>query len=136
MAKKKRRYKKHKNNTHADSGATNVHHCCFIRRKWGYGYAKAIRQFHYCTIPLKKDTIHKAIHEGMKEVPVPDDAVAEVAYEQLLLLDKYGSLHDDDPIERRLIILAALFDCVAQETADGFRRQLAIVQSYKNEPPS
>lgn len=135
MSKKKRRYENHKKRHQTSSGNYDIHHCCFIRRAWNHGYARAIRQFHYCTIPLPKATLHKAIHDGMKEVPVPSDVVAKSAYEQLLLLDKYGSLHDDDPIEKRLAVLVALFDCAAQETADGFRKQLSIVQSYKNKPP-
>jgi hypothetical protein len=89
----------------------------------------------YCQVPLQKEGLHKFIHENMHEVPTPNEAAAEAAYEQLIFLERHGVLHDDDPLERRLMILAALFDCTAQETADGFRKQLSLVQSYKNRPP-
>ncbi|MBR3254228.1 hypothetical protein IKF88_00640 [Candidatus Saccharibacteria bacterium] len=134
MSKKKRRYERHKKKHPPASSTINTHHCCFIRRKWGYGYARAIRQMSYCQVPLQKDKLHKFIHDNMHEVPVPNEAAAEAAYEQLLYLEARGVLHDDDPLERRLMILAALFDCSAQETADGFRKQLSLVQSYKNRP--
>ena len=135
MSKKKRRYERHKKKHPPASSTINTHHCCFIRRKWGYGHARAIRQMSYCQVPLQKEGLHKFIHENMREVPTPNEAAAEAAYEQLIFLERHGVLHDDDPLERRLMILAALFDCTAQETADGFRKQLSLVQSYKNRPP-
>lgn len=135
MSKKKWRYKKRKHKKKVNTSALNTHHLCFIRRNWGRKYAKAIRQFYYCQIELPKDTVHRIIHEKLYEVPAPREVVAKYAYEQLLLLQKYGALHENDPIEKRLMILAALFDCVEQPTADAFRKQLEIVQNYKSKPP-
>lgn len=135
MSKKKRRYERHKKRHGGNPKACDVHHILFIRRQWSQGYAKAIRQFHYCMISLPKNTVHRAIHEGMSLIPVPSNTAARGAYEQLLLLDRYGVLRDTDPIEKRLALLIALFDCVAQPTADGLRKQLAIIQKYKNKPP-
>lgn len=71
----------------------------------------------------------------MGGVPAPHDSAAKEAYEQLVLLNGFGVLHDNDSIEERLKLLIAIFDCIAQPTADGFRKQLEIVQRHKKEPP-
>ena len=70
----------------------------------------------------------------MSGVPVPKDYSAKQALEQLLMLEKANAIHDDDPIEKRLNLLASLFDCIEQPTADGFRKQLELVRYYKNPP--
>lgn len=136
VSKKKKRYLKHRRKKHhANPKANDIHHLCFMKRCWNRTYAKALRQFHYCTISLPKNTIHRIIHENMVEVPVPREIAAKSVYEQLLILDQYNVLHDNDPIEKRLILLAELFDYIAQPTADGFREQLSIIQRFKNMPP-
>lgn len=85
-------------------------------------------------IPLPKNTLHRFIHANLYAIPVPDNVSAKVAYEQLLTLDRFGVLHEDDPIQKRLQLLIALFDCVAQPTADGFRKQLDIINGYDKKP--
>lgn len=135
MSKKKRRYEKYESNGQKKSSQFDTHHLCYIRRDWDHGYAQLIRQFHYCTISIPKATMHKFIHDNLVEIPVPSELAAEKAYEQLLLLDKYGALGEDDPLGIRLLVLASLFDCIAQPTADGFRKQFDIVQSYNSMPP-
>lgn len=84
---------------------------------------------------IPKTTLHRFIHENMTHIPVPSELAAKGALEQLRYLEKYGAISDDDPIEKRLGLLAALFDCVAQPTADGFREQLAIVRKFYEKPP-
>lgn len=75
--------------------------------------------------------MHKAIHRRIDNVPVPKSTNAKNALEQLRKLEAYGAIHEDDTIEMRLELLAALFDCVEQPTADAFRRQLQVVREYK-----
>lgn len=110
------------------------HHLCFIRAWWGKGYVRELRQFHYCIMPIPKNTLHRFIHRNMSGVPVPKDYSAKQALEQLLMLEKANAIHDDDPIEKRLNLLVSLFDCIEQPTADGFRKQLELVRYYKNPP--
>ena len=69
-------------------------------------------------------------------MPVPKDINALRALEQLRLLERYGAISDSDSFERRLQLLAALFDCTEQPTADAFRRQAKIVRDFYNERPS
>ena len=71
----------------------------------------------------------------MPDIPAPQSSSAKSALEQLGYLEKYGSISEFDSIERRLTLLAALFDCSDQETADAFRKQLEIVREFKKSPP-
>lgn len=114
--------------------ATNGHHLCWQRRYWKRGAVRELREYHYCIMQLPKDTVHRYIHERMKLIPVPKEENAEFALEQLQYLYSINAIRDDDTIEKRLNLLAALFDCVDQPTADGFRRQLEIVHEYYEKP--
>lgn len=135
MSKKKKRYKRRKRlDSHRIRSLYDVHHLCFMRKNWNYGYAKAIRQFYYCKVKIQRDTLHRYIHENMSNIPTPGSS-ARTIYEQLLMLDRMGVLHDDDSIEKRLMVLTSLFDGVEQPTADALKRQTSIIQKFKNKPP-
>lgn len=51
------------------------------------------------------------------------------------MLEQAGAISDDDNIEKRLMVLAALFDCVEQPTADAFRKQQQIAHEFYNKKP-
>ena len=70
----------------------------------------------------------------MSCIPVPREIIAKEALEQLRHLERRGAISDADPIEKRLMLLAALFDCADQTTADAFRKQLDIVHRFKKAP--
>lgn len=135
MSKKKRRYAKRKYRSCAVSNIKDTHHLCYIRKGWGQGYARAIRRFPYCKIEIPKSTLHRAIHDAVRHIPVPSDDAAKAVYQELVYLARWGLIHENDPIERRLKVLIKLFDYEAPRTADGFRKQLDVVQGYKNRPP-
>lgn len=134
MAKQKKRFQK-KCRITAHRSACDTHHLCYQRRHWGRGYLRELRQFHYCTILIPRDTLHHFIHEHVGDVPAPKDVNAKCALEQLRMLEHYDAIHDDDPIEKRLMLLAALFDCCDQPTADAFRAQLEAVHKFYSKPP-
>lgn len=106
-----------------------------MKKCWNRGILEVLRTYHYCVIPIPKCTLHRYIHENLRNIPAPSPIAAKGALEQLELLDKMGVLHDTDPIEKRLKLLAALFDCSAQPTADGIRKQLDIVRRFYTQPP-
>ena len=135
MSKKKRRFEKHRpTQPTRPMRSYDNHHLCFIKARWCRGPIKELRQFHYCIVPLPKSTLHKFIHQNMANVPVPREISARQALEQLRMLEKANAIHDYDPIEKRLALLASLFDCIEQPTADGFRKQLELVRFYKIPP--
>ena len=45
-----------------------------------------------------------------------------------------GAISDKDPFEKRLIVLIALFECVAQPTADALKKQLDLVREFNTKP--
>ena len=135
MPKKKRCVKRSKQKGQVKPvSAYDRHHLCFIKRKWGGGSAYALRQFHYCIVPIPRVSLHRVIHENMALIPAPSELAAKEALRELRILEEHGAISDDDPIEKRLNLLAALFDCVAQPTADGFRTQLDIICKFYKEP--
>lgn len=119
---------------HTPDKAFDRHHVCWPRRAWNTGYAKALRTHWYFLVKIPRKTLHAAIHHEMGQVPTPSGAAAKQALEQVLNLERYGALHRDDPLEKRLGLLASLFDCVDQPTADAFRQQLRIVRSFNKSP--
>lgn len=134
MAKSKKRYGKKKHKAKRCNGC-DTHHLCYQRRHWRHGATRALRLFHYCLIQIPKATLHRMIHEYVGDIPEPTELNAQHALEQLKMLERYNAIHNDDPIEKRLNLLAALFDCCDQPTADGFRKQLEIVHKYYSKPP-
>lgn len=137
MAKKKRRYAKKRVKRFYTINPTckDNHHILYMRRNWDFAELKELRQFHYCIIAIPKDTLHRFIHENLSGVPAPSRLAALEALNQLRMLDKREALHDTDSIEKRLTILIALFECVAQPTADALKEQLDLVHRFYNKPP-
>lgn len=78
--------------------------------------------------------MHRYIHLNLADIPAPKESSAKAALEQLYRLERFSAISEFDSIERRLELLAALFDCSDQETADAFREQLKIVCEYKKDP--
>lgn len=111
------------------------HHLCFPRRGWNKGYAHALRHHWYFVTEIPRETLHARIHESVTNVPVPSGQSAKDAYEQVVMLESYGALHKEDPIEKRLGLLIALFDCCEPKTADAFKRQLETVRKFNKKAP-
>lgn len=137
MSKTKKRYLKNKRrNEHRENvkNAMDTHHLCYQRRSWT-GIAKTLRSHWYCTIDIPRDTLHREIHHRVSHVPVPKTTSIREALEGLRYLEKYHAIKEDDPVEKRLRVLIALFDCIEQPTADAFRTQLEVVHKYNKKPP-
>lgn len=110
------------------------HHLLFNARRWGTGYLAELRKFHYCVMPIPRNTLHRLIHENVGCIPPPSGRNAKDALNQLRMLERYGAISDDDSLEKRLGLLAALFDCCEQPTADAIRRQLEVVRKFYKSP--
>lgn len=134
MAKKKHRYDRHRKAKKTISPYDH-HHLLWTKAKWSSGYLGELRLYWYCIVLIHRETLHRYIHSQMCQIPVVRPSSAKYALQQLRLLDKAGALHEDDSIEKRLEILAALFDCAEQKTADALRKQIKIVCEFKKAPP-
>ena len=134
MAKKKKRYKKRKKQPRPVSNIRDKHHLCYQRNKWARGSLRLLRDYWYCRVSIPRDTLHKKLHIEMPDIPVPSDSSAKSALKQLEMLEQYSVISEFDSIERRLDLLASLFDCSDQATADAFRKQLEIVREFNKTP--
>ena len=115
-----------------NNGTTNSHHLCWPRREWSKNPAASkLRNHPYCIIELPQNTLHRHIHENMRGIPLPKECTAENALFQLQMLEDYGGIKLTDPIERRLMVLSAIFDRSDQDTSNAFMQQLGIVCGYK-----
>lgn len=111
------------------------HHLLFPRKGYSNGYTHALRQHWYFVIEIPRETLHAQIHEAVASIPVPSGLGAKNAYEQVVMLESYGCLHKDDPIEKRLKLLIALFECAEQKTADALKRQLEVARKFHKKAP-
>ena len=133
MSKKKQRYNKRKKAKKLQyNGTVDNHHLLFYRRLWIKSSASVLRRHWYCIVPIAK-SLHSEIHARVKGVPVPKKVNVEGVMFQLNLLERFGAIHPYDPIERRLKILIALFECSEQPTADALKHQLEICDRF-NKP--
>ena len=99
------------------------HHIFYIRKEWNKG-------------KLDKLSVHRYLHTHLACIPAPSGRVVDGVLEQLGYLEERGAIGPDDCLEKRLIVLTALFECIAQPTADGLKEQLRLVREfYKKAPP-
>ena len=114
------------------------HHIFYIRREWNKGKLDKIRLHPYSIVPLHRDTIHRYLHVHLACIPAPSSRVVDGVLQQLDMLEKYGAIGPDDCLEKRLTVLIALFECIAQPTADALKEQLRLVREFyinKKAPP-
>lgn len=135
--KKKARHRKGKTVSKKTKSPFDKHHIFFIRREWNKGKLEVLRMHPYCIIPLHRETIHKYLHIHLACIPTPPPSIVEDVVYHLWLLEKNGAISPKDSLEKRLIVLTALFECVAQPTADALKEQLRIVREFYNKkaPP-
>ena len=114
-----------------------ISHLCYQKKFWRSNHgARALRDFHYCKVKIPRDTLHKKLHALVPFVPVPKSINAECALIELRMLEARHGISKDDGVEKRLRVLAALFDCIEQPTADAFRKQADIIHEFCDIEPS
>ncbi len=75
--------------------------------------------------------IHHWIHGEVCRIPIPEPAILKDCLEQLIMLNKRGALHKEDPIEKRLNLLICCLDTGDSPTVEALKRQLEAVRNYK-----
>ena len=128
---KKRIYRRKRRCKSRSMSALDNHHIFYQRRHYKRGSLFELRNYHYCIIPIPKNTLHMEIHEYLGDIPTPSEINAKAALEQLYLLEDYHAISASDSLEKRLMVLIALFECGEQLTADALKRQLDIVCEFK-----
>lgn len=84
-------------------------------------------------IKVPRNTLHARLHHEIMWVPPPSGKNAKEAFEQLVMLERFGALHKEDSIEKRLGLLIALFDYAEPKTTEAFRNQLRVVKEFREE---
>ena len=130
---KKKRHKKKRARRHISQ--FDRHHILYIRREWSRNGLGRLRLHPYCIVSIPRDTLHRYIHAHLAYIPTPKPFVVDEILYHLGYLEEYGAISMDDPIEKRLKVLIALFDCIEQPTADALRKQLELVHDFKKAPP-
>lgn len=112
------------------------HHIFYPRKEWNQGKLDKLRLHPYCIFSLDRDTIHRYLHIHLAFIPTPSRKIIDRVIFQLNALEKRGAIGPADSLEKRLIVLTALFECSAQPTADALKEQLRLVREfYKKAPP-
>ena len=135
VAKQRKRYVRKKKHRVPASSVCDMHHLCWMRKRWGGDAARKFRYHPYCVVAIPKVTLHHYIHQKMSHIPVPTERVLR---EALMVLDAKratGEIRMDDPIEQRLRVLATIFMNTAPETTEAFRQQLKIVREFNKKAP-
>ena len=136
MSKKKKKLSKRikysQHDRQINPSALDRHHLCYQGRNWKKGYLKELRLHPYCVVIIPRATLHREIHETISNIVPPKDINAKDALFQLRMLEEHGAISLDDPIEKRLSVLIALFDCCEPETTLGFKKQLKIARRFYN----
>lgn len=110
--------------------STDTHHILWYKRDYSKGWAKRLRDFWYCRVDIPRDTLHRQIHYEISHVPVPRVSSIKAAFVQLEMLEKYGAIKPDDSIEKRLLVMLALFDCIEPKTYEALKKQYYIVCEF------
>ena len=106
------------------------HHIFFCRKRWQQSQVNNLRNYWYCIVPIDND-LHQALHDSCGEVPIPRKISSDEALDQLEFLNRYGVIHLDDPIEKRLGLLIFLFEYVEPEVVEALEQQFRIVGRFK-----
>lgn len=109
---------------------TDRHHILWYKRDYSKGWAKRIRDHWYCTVEIPRNTLHKQIHYEVSHIPVPRVMSIKSALEQLELLERFGGISRDDDIEKRVMVLMALFDCCEPKTHEALKKQYEVICKF------
>ena len=130
MAKKKRRYRRNHRPRKFNPSASDRHHLCWTKKQWDRGIYQAFRKHPYCIVVIPRDTLHRYIHYKIGQIPAPRFESVRLALARLEYLERLEVIRCDDSIERRLEVLASLFEYSDPDTAGAFKKQLRIVREY------
>jgi hypothetical protein len=114
----------------------DTHHLFFPRKEYRTASLKTLREHPYCKVSIPKKTTHRTLHIILDGVPTPRGVNAIEATKQLDWLMGRGAISLSDHPSKRLEILAALFDCADQPTADALRQQADILRFEYVHAPS
>lgn len=110
----------------------DYHHILFQRRSWKKGWAKKLREHPYSGAMIPQLTLHKQIHEAVKDIPVPTDENCWIAYQLIDLELKFGLIHLDDPLEEKIALFIDVWYYDEPKTVKALRQVQSVVHKFYN----
>lgn len=113
------------------------HHILWYHSEYDRGWAKRLRDHWYLKVEIPKDTLHRQIHHEVVHIPVPRAISIKAALDQLEMLNKFGGISGEDSLEKRLLVLLAIFECIEPNTYNALKKQYDVVYRFYNKkaPP-
>lgn len=105
----------------------DTHHLLYQGRHWKQGYAKLLRESPYFKVLIPRDTLHRAIHGKLHDLPTPHGAECRKAYQLMMVGIASGRLDPaHDTAEKRLDFLIEVWkdDCPATVAMLGWQRDI------------
>ena len=109
-------------------------HFLYQRRHWQQGYAKALREHWYCGSYIPRDTLHRAIHSKLHDVPTPNGNVCKQVFEKLCRMENNGLISESDSPLKRLDFLIEEFDGACPATTAILQWEREIIEKFYNKP--
>lgn len=108
----------------------DYHHILFQGRHWKQGWAKRLREHPYCGGYIPQMTLHREIHSKIHDVPTPNGAECRVAVEALNSWLEAGYISLDDPMERKIEMIAKCFRAKCPATTAVLDWQREVVSKF------
>lgn len=121
----KKQHKKHIKNE-------DYHHILFQKRHWNTGYLKALRTHPYCGGYIPQQTIHRAIHSQVHDIPSPNGKDCKQAIEALNSWLVCGFISLDDPITRKIDVIIGCFKAKYPATVAMLEYQKEVIIKAQN----
>ena len=111
-----------------DSNRTDYHHILFQGRHWSQGWAKILREHHYCGAYIPQMTLHREIHSKIHDVPTPNGKDCRQAVEAINSWLEAKWISYDDPIEKKIEIIASCFraNCPATTAILDWQKEIVV----------
>ena len=120
--------KKKLRKNHSDK---DFHHILFQKRHWSQGYAKALREHPYMGKYIPRDTLHRALHSKLHDIPVPNGKECKLAFEALVRAEMNGDINvEEDTIEQRIAFLINLWRDKCPATVAMLEWQSQIIAKF------
>ena len=123
--------KRNRHNRPRQSNEKNCHHLLYQGSHWKQGYAKLLRESSYFKVLIPGDTLHRAIHSKLHDLPTPHGTECRKAYQLMMVGIAAGTLDPEhDTAEKRLDFLIEVWEDDCPATVAMLRWQRDIIHKF------
>lgn len=110
----------------------DYHHILFQRKHWQQGWAKTLREHPYCGGYIPQNTLHRAIHAKLHDIPTPNGRDCRIAVEAINNWLDAGYISLNDTMERKLEVIGWCFRAKCPATIAMLDCQREIIAKFYN----